>query len=122
MNFSQLLTTPCDFESACSAASVPLGSSWGTVIISLMEQLETARKIAAASGSESTRFRAVSLVDGDAVIRRLAATRLTLCDECDAKVKELLRSLGAAGVITDPQPDADSAQAVAEMAQRLKVQ
>jgi hypothetical protein len=122
VNFSQLLTTPCDFESACSAASVPLGSTWGTVIISLIEQLEAARRIAAASSTETTRFRPVSLTDGEAVLRRLAQVRLTLCDECNEKIAELLRGLGAAGIVVERQPDADAAAAMAEMAERLKVQ
>jgi hypothetical protein len=99
VNFSQLLTTACDFESACTAASVRLGNTWGTVIISLIEQLEAVRKIAAASASETTRFRAVSLTDGNAVLTRLAQVGLTLCDECDPKIAELLRSLGASGAI-----------------------
>src|SRR6516164_4637285 len=108
MNYSQLLAIPCEFDSACTAAGVPVGSPWGSVVIALMERIESLTKVQ--SEAPTAGFRPVPRVSADSILRQLSQEKLFVCDQCAEKIDDMLRRWKLSGIIAPADDSADTEQ------------
>jgi hypothetical protein len=116
MIYSALLELECPIVEICTAAGLPANSRFGVIILSLIDQLEAARK---ASTEPSGSFRPVPKLSADSVLRALAQSKLFLCDACSPQIEELFKRWRLSGIIAPADDSADTEQAAERFEQKL---
>ena len=107
MIYSALLEMECPIVEICAAAGLPANSTFGQVIISLMDQLEAARK--QQTETPSLGFRPVPKVTADSILRQLSIESLFACEKCAGRLREMLARWKLAGIVheSDDSPEID---------------
>jgi hypothetical protein len=114
--YSALLEIECPIPEIIAAAGLSQGATFGQVILSLMDQLEAARRTSIAAHSDAA-FRPIAHIDVREVLKRIAVLHLQLCDECCPKLRATVVSLGAAGLL--PPEDPPDERVARELEDRL---
>jgi hypothetical protein len=117
MNYSQLLNLPCELESACAAAGLPAGSTWGSVVISLMERIESLTK--QQSEAPTTGFRPVPKVTADSILLQLAVEQMFCCPDCADRLRAMLARWKLSGIIQTEDDSPDTQQSAKRLAEKL---
>jgi hypothetical protein len=115
--YSALLEISCPIPGLAQAAGLPEGSTFGQIILRLIDELAEARRGAQAAVG----FKPLPLVSADSILAALAVEKIFCCSDCAGRLTEMTRRWGLAGIVQplDPASEPEAAQAARKLDERM---